>query len=1299
MFLYLSKKISIPNDTALHSLAWDNAAGWIACGGENAVLKVLKLQDAIVAPSAAANAPPVGTGTGITPASAPANLSLSQTLEGHSGVVSRVAWNDKHTKLTTADANGMIIVWVLYKGMWYEEMVNDRAKCTVADLAWSARGDKIAIAYVDGSIILGGVEGNRILGKDLGFTLARVAWAPDANFLLFAGQDGSARLYDVQGNYLHKMQLFAGDDAKIVDMHWHSNLRGTGNGAEPALAIAFDNGKLQMNCHERDTQPVLVDTQMTQLVLRWSPSGSHLAVAGHQLLAKPSAATGAADGSEPKPMVVVQLYSRSGEYLRYLKVPQGKVIRAITWDATGLRLALAVDAAIYFCNVHPEYRAAGMRDAVCWAMDASPAGNDGGGSDAESFSRVVFADVKSGGGHRRELKMSGTVQIVVPGGKDHVGIVVRRQAAVAVPAAAATGPSAPAASSYEHLAHVMNAVGTPLDVRSLAWLVPTTACMSGTYLVVSDGTHVAYFPYQATSSASALSAMLWARESAAKVFRADAAPSSSSGPNGNPEVLPLLVGTPPANTTEATDLVVSMACNDDVLIVAKASGALIKYAFPTMARVAAAAFAIRPYRIQCNLDATLLSVVDLTGILRLVSFDATGSSSSSNIGLPSTAGGSMDSKAGGNGGARLLEMERRDVWAVQWSDDHRDMYVVLEKSRMYVMRNTSPEEPLTATGLAVRFADLEVTLVDLDHLISGAPPISTTTTNGATAGRLTNLTEDGEDTVIRTIPTRALRDTQMILAQVGIPDATSFAESHPHPRLWRTIARSALAASDWASAASCFARVLDYASLQWLKGVQAQSGDPEKQRAAVLAYLGDIAQAEHQYAEIDRRDLAVALRRSIGDAARVVQIGKAGGADDAVIEQCWSAMGRDAMARRSWAQAATYFAQARDYDALAECHLAAHDVAALEALARALPVTATATLDRIGDGLARLGMAREATYAFSKRGASAKGMAVCLALNQWDMAVELASQASDNGGGNGGAVLGVDESFARMETQLKLRGDGAQLAALYRSANQHLKSARVLLDAATAASRDRQEPVLVKKLFVMGALQVERYHRQFANTSPTAAAIAGNTGGASKLGGAGGLMLAEDHDSAVKAGGDARVLENPWRGAEAYHFYLLAQRQFYTGDSDSALRTAMSLRSYCDILSAKTVYSLIALLSHKSRNYQVCSRALGKLQSLSEDDDEYKTYEQMAINIFTNHPVTDFSNRVQIPCSNCSELMLELDNTCAGCDTTYLTCIASGRLIADPQQAFACADCKHRALDSEIASFNHCPLCHAALMS
>ena len=37
------------------------------------------------------------------------------------------------------------------------------------------------------------------------------------------------------------------------------------------------------------------------------------------------------------------------------------------------------------------------------------------------------------------------------------------------------------------------------------------------------------------------------------------------------------------------------------------------------------------------------------------------------------------------------------------------------------------------------------------------------------------------------------------------------------------------------------------------------------------------------------------------------------------------------------------------------------------------------------------------------------------------------------------------------------------------------------------------------------------------------------------------------------------VIDKAWRGAEAYHLYLVAQRQWYEGNPDATLRTVSNL--------------------------------------------------------------------------------------------------------------------------------------------
>lgn len=260
MFIYLNKKITIPNGVSLRDASWNTQQGWIACSGEKGLLKVLKLEMA-----------GKGRDKGIAGA---ANLAMNATLgsatEGHKeSTVQIVRWNDQEKRLSTSDENGLIIVWVFQRGMWQEEMINDRKKSLVADMKWTPDGRKICIVYKDGAVIMGSLDGNRLWGKETGIAITRVEWSPDCKFLLFVCESGEVRVHDHHGNFLVNLPGTGDKSGSAVELvHWYDKLEGLVDVNAPALAVAFANGRVNLLRNETDTQPILIDTGLVIQVLR-----------------------------------------------------------------------------------------------------------------------------------------------------------------------------------------------------------------------------------------------------------------------------------------------------------------------------------------------------------------------------------------------------------------------------------------------------------------------------------------------------------------------------------------------------------------------------------------------------------------------------------------------------------------------------------------------------------------------------------------------------------------------------------------------------------------------------------------------------------------------------------------------------------------------------------------------------------------------------------------------------------------------------------------------------------------------
>lgn len=111
------------------------------------------------------------------------------------------------------------------------------------------------------------------------------------------------------------------------------------------------------------------------------------------------------------------------------------------------------------------------------------------------------------------------------------------------------------------------------------------------------------------------------------------------------------------------------------------------------------------------------------------------------------------------------------------------------------------------------------------------------------------------------------------------------------------------------------------------------------------------------------------------------------------------------------------------------------------------------------------------------------------------------------------------------------------------------------------------DPIKIKKIFVLAALLMEEAKFQKNSSS-----------------------MAMDKIS--------RFLDTPWRPAEAWHFFILAQQQFQQGKLAGVMATAFKLQDYVDILDEEAIFSMLALASALNKCFGVCSKAFTCLESI-----------------------------------------------------------------------------------------------------
>jgi WD repeat-containing protein 35 len=658
---------------------------------------------------------------------------MNQTLEGHNGAVMVVNWNEQYRKLTTSDENGLIIVWMLHKGMWFEEMINNRNKSTVADQKWNSDGQKICIIYADGAVIVGSVDGNRLWGKETGKNLRLVEWSPDSNRIVFVNDTNDVLLYDQNGSEVDKIQVhvLSGTTGAVeaIGIDWYDGREGKVEPDCPVLAIGFDNGLVQIMRNADDENPVLIDTGMRATNLKWNTMGSVLAISGSQTIRAP--------GGEERKMSMVQFYSPFGQHLRTLKVPGGG-IKAVTWEGASLRIALAVDSFIYFANIRQDYKWGYFSSTLVYGFTTAD----------RPEHCVIFWDTKTDDTYKKYVRK----------------LVDMRAAGDNCVLAKADD------TGNQYILILCNAIGSPVDSKYVE-VEPLHMAMTETHVVLASDDVIYVWQYRTMVSklTSASEGTGLRRQSGReRIFHVDDMPTSSNAVEVSKFKKP---------DQDTTDPICCVAVSATALIVGRQSGIALKYTLPHISLEAKYQLRCRPQRIEINCDSTKLSIIDINGILTFFDLEA---------------GMTPNGPAG-----ERMPFERKDVWDMRWADDNPELFAMMEKTRMYIMRGLDPEEPVASSGYLCSFQDLMIESAQIDEIMKNP--------------------ESPDHEFLTTYETKSLRDTRDVLADVDVKAAYQFVEDNPHPRLWRLIAEAALEELDFAIADQAFVACEDYQGIQFVK--------------------------------------------------------------------------------------------------------------------------------------------------------------------------------------------------------------------------------------------------------------------------------------------------------------------------------------------------------------------------------------------------------------------------------------------------------------------------------------------------
>jgi WD repeat-containing protein 35 len=335
--------------------------------------------------------------------------------------------------------------------------------------------------------------------------------------------------------------------------------------------------RAQLMRHEHDDSPVLIDTGLTATNLKWATNGSVLALAGSY--------SGGQAGGAAREVAMVQFYSPYGQHLRTLKVPGGG-IQALSWEGGSLRVALAVDTFIYFANIRPDYRWGFFGDTLVAAY-AQPERTD---------STVLFWNTKT---DERVLKY-------------HNKLLNVRAASENCVLAMQTD------SNPQYMLLLCNAIGSPLDSKYID-VEPTYLTVTPYHVVAASHSFLYVWQYRTLmsklTSVDLGTGSLRRKEGRERCFHIDDPPA-----NHTADAIADVAGREPS-----ADPIIAVGASQHCLLVARESGAMLRYSLPHIALEHTYTLRCRPQTIAINCESTKCAVIDTNGILTLLDIGSPGS--------------------------------------------------------------------------------------------------------------------------------------------------------------------------------------------------------------------------------------------------------------------------------------------------------------------------------------------------------------------------------------------------------------------------------------------------------------------------------------------------------------------------------------------------------------------------------------------------------------------------------------------------------------------------------------------------
>jgi WD repeat-containing protein 35 len=1199
----------------------------------------------------------------------------------HKSAISLISWNACYDKLTTVDSDGVLVVWKKKNGFFDEEMVNNREESYIKDIKWSKNGEYICFIYDDGQIYTGLVDGNHEWYNDVDKGISFVEFSPDNKKILIAKKKEKIYIFNISGQQIGEFNFDQPyNEYDIVSIDWwcdyrryynenmiyneenisennNNNILNSNNNNNKInmlsqheeilikdninendynkfskhLMIAFRNGIILFFDDENDKQPKMVKTELTIILgAQWEPRGTYFVVAGNINDSKDD------NKSENYSKSIALIYSLEGDLIKMVICPN-KIFSFSMGNST--TVALESQKIIYTGFIKYDYKWTFFSNTIVVGYLIG-----------DNKYNIIYLDIENNAKLCKNINnLLGIISndsfcILLIENKDNVYNII-----------------------------FTNNFGNLLDNKKCP-IKPLIYTINNEYLVISDGDYIYILIFRYNS----LNKKNINDKSNSNIIIGKNVFNNNKLDNKLMKEIIFFIDDENIdinnneynyntfkennNNKLTNDKIIYMSLSINYLFIARSFGEVYQYDISTLKLEKKFRFEEKIKKFGISPFETYLWTIDKNDILRLHNIKYQEKDEEKN--------------------KKIKDFYQKDVWEIEWVHNMEDFdenfndtlnFVTVERNKLYFYSNLRHEgDPYVCTDYLAVYIDNEATAVKLEDLINNKnnqnlnPNIFIKKYQNKILSKFNNMLDTGKK----------------------LDEIYEYVKKNPSKKLWRRLSQNALENLDFDTAQKSMLQMNDFNGLEFLNNVK-NIKDAELQKAEIAQYNSNYEEASKLFKKNNRSDLDLAMNMKLGKWDQVSQIlnkdknDKNKNTKEEYMKLAYNNYADELFEKKEFDKAEENYHKSGNIKGLTNCYFAKEEYDKAVKMLEVIPEE-DEFLDEIGEKFLGLGMCHEAVLAFTKKGNIKKGLESYISCNKWEEAIDLSSKNN---------FLYMEELVNKFSDQFRLSGKKLDLVNLYKKANMSVEVHKYLCEIAQDMRKFNLNPIFIKKIFVLAALELERYKAQINQQIYEENLI--NDDNENNIN----KKKINYIDEALQKDID-KITNNHWRGAEAYHFYLLCQAQLHQKKYKESCKTAMRLKFYEDILGVETVYKLIAICSYMNKCYKIFANAL---IVLSNDESINKNIRRKFQNFskdffLKNKPENINENFYECPNPECDEAISEYDTYCNVCGYVLSGCVLSGRSILD-NKYFKCNQCRSRTIKSEVKKkpFKNCPLCHKAL--